>query len=537
MATDAPLPGAAPEYMPLEASANAAKPVRHPMLRREFLALVAWTVCADYLIFRTLGYAGPALFFALVPVFFLARPLAAKRKWIYVTYVCIVLLCAARLVWSGSAAVIASSVAITIALSMIAAGGVPTVFEGLVFVFRSLHDGIVFLGRHRLPRWFGVAEVDFSKTTSASWWMPMLASLVFGGIFVLANPDLLSWSWQQLESVFDRMASWFGGMSLWEIPFCLTALYLGAGFLKPVVPLLRVGPRDKRHRSKQAEMSVMFAAFRNTLLTLIALYAGYLVFEFITLWRRDFPAGFYYAGYAHQGAAWLTFALALATALLSFVFSGATYKDPRVRQLNGLTWIWSAQNLLLAAAVYNRLLIYVGYNGMTRMRTVGFFGITIVVIGFGLVLRKIVAKRGFWWLIRAQLVALMLVLVALSIFPVDYLAHRYNIRQVTAGRLHPSVMIAVKPMQDEGLLPLIDVADQVTDPIIREGMLAMLAERQLEIEAFSKLPWHWTKYQASTDRLYRRLKRSESLWADFLAYEIKRKQAIKSFRAYSMQWY
>jgi len=60
--------------------------------------------------------------------------------------------------------------------------------------------------------------------------------------------------------------------------------------------------------------SPLYSAYRNTLMTLIVLFTIYLVFEFITLWRREFPPGFYYAGYAHQGAAWLTFALALATA-------------------------------------------------------------------------------------------------------------------------------------------------------------------------------------------------------------------------------
>jgi len=52
-----------------------------------------------------------------------------------------------------------------------------------------------------------------------------------------------------------------------------------------------------------------FEAFRNTLVTLIALFAVYLVFEISTLWFHEIPQGFYYAGYAHEGAGWLTAAL------------------------------------------------------------------------------------------------------------------------------------------------------------------------------------------------------------------------------------
>ncbi len=56
-----------------------------------------------------------------------------------------------------------------------------------------------------------------------------------------------------------------------------------------------------------------YPALRNTLWTVIGLFAVYLVFEFMTLWFRSLPPGFYYAGYARERAAWLTVALALAT--------------------------------------------------------------------------------------------------------------------------------------------------------------------------------------------------------------------------------
>jgi hypothetical protein len=281
----------------------------------------------------------------------------------------------------------------------------------------------------------------------------------------------------------------------------------------------------------------LYAPFRNTLLTLIVLFGIYLVFEFSTLWGREFPDGFYYAGYAHQGAAWLTFALALATGLLSLIFSGTVLQDARLAGLRKLTWIWSAQNLLLAAAVYNRLMIYVGFNGMTRMRTVGFFGITLVVVGFALVLWKIRQHYGFWWLIRAQLIALVLTVIGYGLFPVDWVAHRYNTARVSAGYLHPSVMIAVKPTDDEGMLPLIELVD-VDDKTIREGVQAMLAQRQREIESESTSePWHWTKYQGSTAALYRRMDANASKWDRFWKSPRARNESIEKFRDYAMQWY
>ncbi|MEO2032135.1 MAG: DUF4153 domain-containing protein [Planctomycetaceae bacterium] len=82
---------------------------------------------------------------------------------------------------------------------------------------------------------------------------------------------------------------------------------------------------------------------------------------------------------------------------------------------------WSVLNLVLVLAVYNRLLIYIDYNGMTRMRTVGLLGITSVVGGFVLVLFKINRQYRFLWLVRRQLWVLAAAVYLLLVLPVDVL--------------------------------------------------------------------------------------------------------------------
>ncbi len=43
---------------------------------------------------------------------------------------------------------------------------------------------------------------------------------------------------------------------------------------------------------------------------------------------------------------------------LSLIFRGRTLSDPRRAALQRYAWLWTFENLLLAVAVYNRLLIY-----------------------------------------------------------------------------------------------------------------------------------------------------------------------------------
>jgi hypothetical protein len=88
-----------------------------------------------------------------------------------------------------------------------------------------------------------------------------------------------------------------------------------------------------------------------------------------------------------------------------------------------MAWIWSVENLILAIAVFHRMSIYVGFNGMTRMRTVGLFGISAVVVGFLLVVWKIMRHRGFVWLLQRHLWTVAIAAYLFALTPVDSLVH------------------------------------------------------------------------------------------------------------------
>lgn len=510
------------------------------------LILVAWTAASDVFVFRTLGYSGPAAFFAMVPVFLLLGARMSRHRDSYralfslptIVLTLLLLAVSVSLAFAGHGLAVFSGIVLTLALAIACWGVMPLVLETGAYAVRVFFEGFWSLSQSSFPS-LRLPAAGGSRQSSVLWsvLLPMIALALFGGIFVFANPDLTSWVLEQIQLASDRFWRWIEGVSVWEIPFCVTAFIVGAGLLYPVFPRWRIGPTKTTLAAPIAGRSGMFAPTRNTLVVLIVLFAVYLVFEFQTLWRRDFPDGFYYAGYAHQGAAWLTFALALATAMVSIIFSGRMLGDHRLRWIRWLAWIWAIQNFLLAAAVYNRLMIYVGYNGMTRMRTVGFFGITVVVVGFILVLVKVRRSQSFWWLIRAQLVALMLAVILYSVFPVDYVAHRYNVSRINDGYLHPSVMVAVKESDDLGRQPMLELI-RCSDPLIAEGVKAQLAQRQREIEIESEgSPWHWTKNQEATARLYKRLVENSGQWQQYLDDAGKRRYVIERFQDHAMQWY
>lgn len=508
---------------------------------RELLAIVLMVVLADLTIYRSYGFAGFALFFVLSPILLLlGSPRRTLSGWLLITGL-MLLVIAGRLAWCGSWLQIACGSFALVAFSMAMAGMRPFVLELLVYASQTFVAGYEGLSAYRRT------ADRLSPIRGPSSWLnfglPLAAFVVFGLIFVVANPDLFTWFGDSLEWLATALRKWI----LEVVPDWQEALFWGAvfwltiGFLRPVAgPMLeRLAARieDTKDEAVGAADAPLYPAFRNTLVTVIGLFAVYLVFEFWTMWFREFPEGFYYSGYAHEGAAWLTVALALATVVLSLIFRGAVLRDSRLPRLRRLAWLWSLENLLLAAAVYNRMLIYIGFNGMTWMRTVAFFGITCVLVGFGLVVWKIIQNRNFAWLLRHHLLALALCIFLFALTPVDALVHRYNVQRILSGDSAPSVQISVHPISAEGVPVLLPLAE-CSDEIVRAGVLAMLAERQDEAQARANAnEWKgWTTYQGSEQVLLDQLDKHQAKWSQYMNLQ-KRREALAAFHKYAYQWF
>ncbi len=509
--------------------------------RRRLLSVLLSVALADVTIYRGAGFAGLALLMVVAPaLLFLGspRPALGASAWLVGG---MLLLLAGRLFWLGSPLAVGAGFVLLVALSLALAGQSPHVPRVVLGALGTLFAGYQGL-RH-----YQEAAHDRKPTLPSVFWpnviLPLAAITLFGSLFILANPDLVT-SFNTLARRFSRhVADWLVGMRWWEIWFWITAGWVSVGLLRPIVTWSSVAPPASQSDSSATDPALpcvqarLYVALRNTLVSVNALFAVYLVFEFQSLWFREFPPGFYYAGYAHEGAFWLTVALALATLVLSLIFRGQVLRDSRLGRLRKLAWLWSALNLVLALTVYNRMYIYIDFNGMTRMRTIGLFGITTVLVGFCLVLWKIIHNRGFGWLLQRQLWALAIAIYIFALTPVDWLVHSYNVRRVLAGDLAPAVQMSVHPVNAEGILVLRRLVD-CDDPIIREGIRALLAQRVLAAESLAtqRDQLGWSSWQLSDNVLLARLRADRTIWAE---YQDAQNQgiALKRFHDYVYQWY
>jgi len=345
--------------------------------------------------------------------------------------------------------------------------------------------------------------------------LPVISVLLFGGVFVMANPDLVNWISGTLGSSVASIRRFLFQFSVFEIAFWCGVAWLTGCVLRPLLaPMAEVVGGFSGEGS--ATETRLYSAFRNTLLAMIGLFGVYLLFESRAFFSRKPPEGFTYSSYAHEGSAWLTVALGMATVMLSLIFRGLTLSDRRIRNLQKLAWAWSLLNFGLTIAVYNRMLIYIDYNGMTRMRTVALLGITSVVVGFALVLLKIHRWQTFHWLIRRQVWVLCLAIYVYLVLPVDVLIHRYNVRKILNGNLAPIVQVTAHPVDDEALPVLIPLFE-AEDRMIRDGVKGLLSTRfeSLEDQLAENRLLGWTAWQKGKSDCLDSLQQTKMHWDAF----------------------
>jgi len=509
----------------------------------EMAANLAMVVLADLLLYRTCGYTGMALLLVGAMILFWlghVRPALAAggasravgRPTIFIAGLGLML--ALRMVWLGNPLHCLIGFALLVAFAASLHGFVQNALMWFLLSVQILPAGLsAIAGYVRAVFSVGGKRLVF---VSLAVGVPLVALAAFSVIFVAANPDLAKAIQDWCQRIFDRFDVWLTVVSPGEVVLWILTAWFTAGLLRPILPVPQaISERPATH----PDPAGWYVAFRNTLVALVALFAVYLAFEFKTLWFREFPKGFYYGGYAHEGAAWLTVALALSTGTLSIIFRRGAHDEAQAAVLRRWAWIWSVENLILAATVYHRMYIYIAFNGMTFMRVVGLFGSSIIVAGFILVLWKTARGRSFLWLVRGQGLAVAAAIYLFALTPVDAWVYAHNTRHILNGDLAPSVQITVHSIDESGLLQLLPLV-HCRDPIIRDGVRAMLAEgvHPLSVRGYEppESRDHWTDYQYVSHRLRARLDDLRPELAPFDNVE-RRREAIARFREYAYQWY
>lgn len=454
-----------------------------PARPRELLVAVALVIAADLTMWRSQGLAeggtGAAIFFFVVPLLVV---LAARRRRVTVRFGVVLALLA------------------TIALRCAYAANTGTVLLGLVGVFVlaiTMRSRAAFLTDVMAS--FAVTLVTFPQRLSASLaglriegrtsekttserlgpvLVPLGLVAVFLGIFALANPVVGRWL-TALTPTFSDMAP--------IRAFCWVALLVGATLLlRPAVT--RTMAREAADLTDRATASSVAVA-RNALVALNVLFLAYNAVDATYLWAGSPPPGVSERAYAHQGTAWLTVALVLMTIVVGVLFRGAVAYDRKGKLARGLAFAWLGQGLVLALGTYRRIAIHIATSGLSSIRILGILGIALVVVGLLQVGVKLARRRSFHWLLRRQLDALVLGLLAFSVMPTHLISANVNVRRVMEHEYQALVHAEEEVVEAESAATLLPMLDH-DDERIRRGIAALLLnERDSLRERAARLTW------------------------------------------------
>jgi len=295
----------------------------------------------------------------------------------------------------------------------------------------------------------------------ARWFIPVVLSIVFLVLFRLANPIIDDWVRRGLQELGELIAKidfpaparvlfWIlAGIWVWALlrlsfrhgksrqtpvrlvipapPPVLTSVVSAL----PVPPVLPAVSAAAPEPSRAPDGSFIVRCL--VLFNLLFMVQNLLDVRF--LWGgAQLPVGMTYAEYSHHGAYPL-----IATALLAAVFVLAAFRPgangPRMQTARKLVYFWLAQNVFLTLGAIFRLSLYIQAYSLTRWRLAAAIWMLLVAAGLALILWRIARSHGNVWLVKANLLVLLLVLYGCCFFDSDGFIARYNVRHCreTAG--------------------------------------------------------------------------------------------------------
>jgi Domain of unknown function (DUF4153) len=365
-------------------------------------------------------------------------------------------------------------------------------FDSLADRARALRELYVFAPFRLIRDAIGALNLPGISSGIAVWVVPVLMSCIFLLLFASANPLIERW----LSAA--NLAKLTESLSLSRILFWLLALPLIWPFVwlrwlrKPPLP----GPATI--------VSPEFLSTATVLRSLILfnlLFAVQTVLDIVYLWGNvALPADISYASYAHRGAypLILTALLAAGCVLIAMRPGGPSEQSTVIRPL---VYLWVAQNVMLVISSILRLDLYVQIYLLTTWRIAAFIWMLLVATGLLLIVARIAWQRSNGWLIRVNLVAVMLTLYLCSLTNFTAIIADHNIshsREATGKGVEVDIgyLLSLGPQA----LPGINKAAR-----IREGDFSLVGRRDSLVKRFQREMASWRAWGLRDWRLKRYL--------------------------------
>lgn len=259
------------------------------------------------------------------------------------------------------------------------------------------------------------------------WFVPLLLGTVFVLLFVAANPVLEVWI-SQLNPGNPAASLSLGRTLFWILALALVWPFVHVKWRR-YTNLAPNGLRSSQAPAEPDHFIDLFGAgtILRSLILFNLLFSIQTILDAVYLWgNATLPAAITYASYAHRGAYPLIVTALLAAA---FVLVAMRPSGPaeRSRVIRPLVYLWVGQNVLLVISAMLRLDLYVQTYLLTYWRVAAFVWMLLVAAGLILILVRIALRASNEWLVRANLLVLIIALYVCSLINFAAVIADYNV--------------------------------------------------------------------------------------------------------------
>jgi len=321
-----------------------------------------------------------------------------------------------------------------------------------------------------------------AKSLAALLGLPLVGTAIFTVLFASANPVI--------ADMLDRIQlPPIGEVMKWGV-----ATFLVWPALRPhriVTRLTIPEPAIRLPGTSLPSVLIALSAFN----ALFALQNG---LDIAFLWSgAPLPHGMSMTEYVHRGAYPL-----ILTALLAGLFvltmlrpGTATGNSRWARRLVAL---WVAQNLLLVASSALRTIRYIEDYELTAWRIAALLWMALVATGLLLICWRIWTDKNARWLINANALAALAVLIPSSFIDIQAIAAQWNVRHAreVGGRGQQIDLCYLGSMGTPALLPLIELEQKPLPAELRDRVAHVRGDALYRLIAEQSHWWSWTPHGA-----------------------------------------
>lgn len=394
-------------------------------------------------------------------------------------------------------------------ISMIATAGAQLEFIGLC---KKVKIGGSSIGK-------GLGKLRF-------FFIPVFIIFVFIGIYSTANPVFNSF----VGDVFAQIGSAWS-LVFYDFEFAVVMTFiLGiviSNFLLIGSPIKEIIEDDenaseyyKRKRKKQFK-NFAFFALKNELRAAVFLFVSLNIILAIVngidvywVWFNFEWEGQYLKQFVHSGTYLLILSILFSIGLVLYFFRGNLNFYKKNIFLKKLSYLWLAQNALLAISVGIRNYWYVEYYALAYKRIGVFIFLLLTLYGLYTIYNKLKENRSYFYFIRNNAFVFYTVITLSSVVDWDGLITRYNFAHANKSFLHLNFLANMSdktlPDMDKSLTTLQSIQlDQQEEGFLRnrvnrylspeeyyDRILKRKKEFKIKWESKGFLSWNYPEYKA-----------------------------------------